>query len=109
MDRLPFSVYLGWVLIATIINASIILYYNNWGLWGLSEMTWTSIILVAGAFIAIFFSLKNEDLIFPLVFIWAYAGIAVEQADVPLVKNTALLTAIKLSAFIIFRVFTRKR
>ncbi|MCF6409318.1 TspO/MBR family protein [Pseudalkalibacillus salsuginis] len=109
MDRLPFSVYLGWVSIATIINASIILDYNNWGLWGLSEMSWTSILIVAGAFIAIFFSFKNNDLIFPLVFIWTYIGIAVEHTDVPLVKNTAMLTAIMLAAFIIFRVFTRKR
>ncbi|WP_408010578.1 hypothetical protein ACJROX_09830 [Pseudalkalibacillus sp. A8] len=72
-------------------------------------MTWTVILLVAGALIAFFFSLKNEDLIYPLVFVWAYTGIAVEQADVSLVKNTALLSAILFAAFVIFRFFTRNR
>ncbi|MGP4081448.1 TspO/MBR family protein [Pseudalkalibacillus sp. R45] len=107
MDWLPFSVYLGWVSVATISNASIVLDYNNWSRWGLSDATWSVTMLVVGALIALIFSLKNEDIVYPLVFVWAYFGIAVEQFDVPLVKNTTLALGILLISFVLFHLIIR--
>ncbi len=109
MDRLPFSVYLGWVSVATISNASILLDYNNWSRWGLSDATLTVIMLIVGALIALIFSLKNEDNVYPLVFVWAYFGIAIKQGGAPIVKNTALALGILLAVFILFHLFTRNK
>jgi hypothetical protein len=35
--RLPFSVYYGWITVATIANAAVLLVFLNWDRWGLSE------------------------------------------------------------------------
>jgi hypothetical protein len=73
--RLPFSVYFGWVTIATIAGATALLVGNGFGGLGLSEAVWTIIILVVGAVIGIATALKFRDIPYLLVLIWAYGNI----------------------------------
>jgi hypothetical protein len=73
--RLPFSVYFGWITVATIANATILLVSLGWGGFGLTETTWTLIMLTAGLIIAVATMLKNRDIAYGLVIVWAYAGI----------------------------------
>jgi hypothetical protein len=87
--HLPFSIYLGWVSVATIANATVVLESVQWDGWGLSEPTWAVIMLVVGAVLATLVGLTRGDVAFILVFIWAFAGIAVAQADEPLVSLSA--------------------
>lgn len=79
-DIAPFSVYLGWISVATIANISYYLKYMNWDGFGLSDLTWTFIMLFVAAALAIIFSVKNKDPIYPLVFSWAFIGIGVKNA-----------------------------
>lgn len=73
--RLPFSVYFGWLTIATIANATaLFVAYGFRGL-GLSESFWTITILAVGAAIGIATALRFHDAAYLLVFLWAYAGI----------------------------------
>ena len=73
--RLPFSVYFGWVTIATIAGAVALLVGNGFGGLGLSEPTWTILILIVGAAIGIATALRFRDIPYLLVFVWAYANI----------------------------------
>lgn len=73
--RLPFSVYFGWVTVATIAGATALLVGNGFGGLGLSEASWTMIILLVGAAIGIATALRFRDIPYLLVFIWAYANI----------------------------------
>jgi hypothetical protein len=84
-----FSVYLGWISVATISNATIVLDYLGWGGWGLSEQLWTVIMLGVGAVLAWIMSLARGDSAFVMVIIWAFAGIAVKHADSPMVASAA--------------------
>ena len=43
----PFSIYLGWVTVATIANATSVLDYVKWNGWGLAPTTWAVVMLVA--------------------------------------------------------------
>jgi translocator protein len=76
----PFSVYLGWISVATIANISYYLKYIGWDGFGLSDETWTFLMLLVAAILAVAFFRKNEDPIYPLVFIWAFIGIGVKNA-----------------------------
>lgn len=109
MDRLPFSIYLGWISVATIVNTGVVLLHNNWDGWGLSNVTWTVILLVGGTLLAMIFSVKNEDIVFPLVFIWAFVGIAVKQQNYLIVKNTAIGMAILLGIFVIYTIYRHQK
>lgn len=73
--RLPFSVYFGWITVATIANATTLLVSLNWDGFGLSDQTWTVIMLAVGMLIGIATLLKNRDIAYGLVLVWAYGGI----------------------------------
>jgi TspO/MBR family len=85
----PFSIYLGWVTVATIANATSVLDYLKWDGWGLAPTTWAVVMLIAGTGIATAMSLTRGDVAYVLVILWAFAGIAAKQAGTPVVANTA--------------------
>ncbi|MFW6135362.1 MAG: tryptophan-rich sensory protein [Chloroflexota bacterium] len=90
--RVPFSIYLGWVTVATIANASSLLDYLNWGAWGISPQVWTLIMLVVATGIASVVVLTRRDVAYGLVIVWAFAGIAVKHGGTPLVATAAWVT-----------------
>ncbi len=79
--HLPFSVYLGWVTIATIANISIALVAANWDGLGLSAETWAVLILVIALLLDLIVIAIRRDITYSLVFIWALVGIAVNQTN----------------------------
>ena len=99
--NLPFSVYLGWITIATIANVTAVLYYLNWNGFGISAEAWTVAILLIGAAIASALIFTRANVAYTLVIIWAYAGIVVKQSAVPIVAGTAVLGALIVAAVLI--------
>lgn len=73
--RLPFSVYFGWITVATIANIVIWLVSINWTGFGLSPQIWTIIVLLVGSIIGILRMLKDKSVAYGMVFLWAYFGI----------------------------------
>lgn len=73
--HLPFSVYLGWITVATIANTTALLV--NWGMAGflLGESVWTGVMLLIATSFGLFFLLKRKDVPYALVLIWAFYGI----------------------------------
>lgn len=92
--RVPFSIYLGWITVATIANATSLLDYLNWNGWGISPEAWAVIMLVAGAAIASAVSLSRGDVAYVLVIVWAFIGIGVKHGDTPIVSFMAFLMAV---------------
>lgn len=89
LAQATFSLYLGWASVATIANTSMMLDYLGWNGWGVSEIGWTAIMLAVGAALALAMAVLRRDVIFILVFMWAYAGIAVRYAQTPPVVTAA--------------------
>ena len=74
--RVPFSIYLGWITVATTANISDVLDYLKWNQFGLSAVTWMVIILGAVVLIASLMNFLRKDIAYTLVILWALAGIA---------------------------------
>ena len=91
--HVPFSIYLGWITVATIANTTQLLYYLGWNGWGISTEIWAVIMLAAGVIISAIMSLTRADIAYSLVLVWAYIGIAIQHNDTPLVANSALIAA----------------
>ena len=87
--RLPFSVYLGWITIATIANVSAALVSVNWDGFGLSPQTWAILVLAIAVVITLVVIVTRKDVAYSLVVIWALAGIAVKQSMYPDIVLTA--------------------
>lgn len=79
LAHLPFSIYLGWISVATIANATTVLTFYNWSGWGLNPEVWTTIMLVIGVILAFLMNYTRGDVAYALVLLWAYVGIAVKH------------------------------
>jgi benzodiazapine receptor len=95
--QLTFSVYLGWISVATIANITQILWYSGWDGAPLTPVWWAVIMLAAGVVIAFLITISRADWAYLLVLIWAYIGIAVKQADTIVVANAAWAAVVALA------------
>ena len=91
--HIPFSIYLGWITVATIANITQVLDFINWNGWGVTGQIWALIMLIAGGVITLVVYQMRNDVAFVLVIIWAYVGIAVKQANAPAVALPAWVIA----------------
>jgi benzodiazapine receptor len=87
--HLPFSIYLGWVSVATIANASQLFDYLGWQGGGISPQIWTIFMLAVAILICAALAIMRNDAGFVLVLVWAFAGIGIKQADAPAVATAA--------------------
>jgi tryptophan-rich sensory protein len=102
LTHVPFSVYLGWITVATIANASYVLYDANWDGFGLSGAVWAAIMLVVATAVTLTIIATRRDIAYAVVIVWALVGIVVKQSATPLVAVTAaLMTAAVIGAVLI--------
>lgn len=73
--RLPFSVYLGWITVATIANITTWLVSINWDGAGMRPGVWMVLVVLAAATIGIIHALRGRDWAYMAVIIWAFSGI----------------------------------
>lgn len=80
--RLPFSIYFGWITVATIANITILLVSVGWNGFGLAESFWTVLVLFVGAGIGFWRTLHDGCVPYALVLIWAYGAIMAKHLSV---------------------------
>ena len=92
--KLPFSLYTGWITVATIANVSVL--QTAWGLndIGLDAVQWTWLKLaIAGAIGAIVIS-RTRNIVYLAVIAWAAFGIYSKQTGTPEVAGAAITLSI---------------
>ncbi len=108
---MPFSLYTGWISLATIANASAMQTGFGWDNIGLSAMHWTFLKLAVAGTIGANLVLKYRDPVFGAVIVWGAYGISVMQSATPAVAGAAitlsLLTAILVAIELVSRLRTR--
>jgi len=85
LARVPFSIYLGWITVATVANAVTTLIELDWNGWGLSGQVWALLLVLGAASIGVVFAQSRRDIPYNLVLLWAFAGIWVAHASEPVV------------------------
>lgn len=93
--KAPFSIYFGWITVATIANIVTLLVSLNWAGFGWLDQTWMVLVLITGAGIGMWRTLKDSNNFYGLVLIWAYLGILMRHTSMsgfnnqyPVVINT---------------------
>ncbi len=107
--RLPWSVYLGWITIATIANVATTLVWLEWNGFGIAPDLWATVVLATGVGIATAMALTRRDVAYGLVVVWAYIGIAINQADSTLVAGAAWLGAVLVAGLALWSVAASRR
>jgi len=90
---IPFSIYLGWITVATVANISDLLYLIEWNGFGIAPQTWAVILIVVASIVGLLMTLTRKDAAYVFVLVWSFIGIAVKQADVANVAVTAWIGA----------------
>jgi len=98
--RAPWSVYLGWITVATIANIAQTL--SSLGVDAGSAAPFiAALVLLTGVAIASRFVYKFADAAYGWVIVWAYVGVAVKESGTPIVAGTALAGAAIVAALVI--------
>jgi benzodiazapine receptor len=99
--RLPFSIYLGWITIATIANIAQTLQAIGVAVDPAFAPVIAGAVLVVGLAIAVTYVWRFADIAYGAVVVWAYAGIAVKEAGTPLVAGLAIGGAVLVGALLV--------
>jgi benzodiazapine receptor len=109
--HVPFSVYLGWITIASIANVAVFLVSENWDGFGISPETWATLIIIVALVITLLVLATRKDIAYSLVVVWAFVGIAVKQSGnqsiVTLTEASAIIVLLSLAAVILFSRFRK--
>lgn len=80
--RPAFSVYLGWICVATLVNGGVFLYELGWRDTGAGGIASTIVLLALAAGLSWWFARRWRDGVLPLVIAWAASGIGLKQAAI---------------------------
>jgi len=89
--HLPFSVYLGWITIATIANVTALLVDIGWNTFGLGEQFWAVAVIIVGIAIAMSILFTRRDIYYCLVVDWALLGILLKRLSVTNVADQSVV------------------
>ena len=99
--RLPFSLYAGWLTVATILNVGAVLAISGWNGFGISYPVWGVVMLLVAAAIVLTTRFRWRDPVVGGVLVWACVGIIVARSDVPMVAGTAGVVALVVAATLV--------
>ena len=88
--RIPFTLYLAWICVATLANISAVQTSLEWNDVLLSHVHWTLAKMALAGAVGAMVCVLRRDPAFVLVVAWAAFGIAANQAAVPEVHGAAL-------------------
>lgn len=73
--KVPMSIYLGWISVATIANIAVYLYSRDWNGFGIGADVWTIIVMFVATLLALYYLFKEKNLSYAGVIAWALFGI----------------------------------
>jgi len=105
--KVPFSIYLGWISVATVANTATVLLHLQWSGAPFTPVVWTVLMLLVATALGLIFALRERNAAYVAVLIWAFAGIAVKQSATAPVSTTALVAAVLLAVVLAIALFRK--
>ncbi|MEZ4670714.1 MAG: TspO/MBR family protein [Anaerolineae bacterium] len=97
-----FSIYLGWITVATVANAAYVLFDAKWDGLGISPELWTIALLLVATGLTLAFIYIRRDVAYTMVILWALVGIVVKQSATPSVAiASAMMVLIIIVALVL--------
>lgn len=107
--QLPFSVYLGWITVATVANVSVYLFDLGWNGGALLPEQWAAIMIIVAGILGIILGFKYKDVAYNLVLIWAIIGIMLKFWYVNVISYSSALILCALVFVVVWILIARKR
>ncbi len=99
--KYPFSLYLGWISAATLVNFNALLYDIGWLGTGGGGIFFTMLMILIAGLVALTVFYFRQDYIYAAVFVWALVGIGVRHGtDIVILTIIAWLAAAAILFFL---------
>jgi hypothetical protein len=105
----PFSLYLGWISVATIANVSAALYDSGWNGFGMAPQVWAIIMIGVTTILGLLMINRRHALTYPVVLIWALIGIRLRPDQIDSVGTAAATAAFILLLYLTFRLLRARQ
>ncbi len=90
----PFALYSGWISVAFIANIAAYLTKIHWTGWGISDVSWTIVMVVIAGLINIFMIRTRNLREYASVGIWALIAIAVSNNNTSIIYTCYIVAAV---------------
>ncbi|NNF36505.1 MAG: tryptophan-rich sensory protein [Saprospiraceae bacterium] len=107
--KFPFSIYMGWISVATIVNVSVMAIHNQWVLFPGEAVNTTLIMMVIATVLGLVFVHHKRDVIYALVIAWALFFIGVENTTFQSIQYTGYGLAVLILINIAYAKFIQLR
>lgn len=107
--HLPFSVYVGWITVATIANIAYVLDFTGWSGLGLEPKVWAVILLVVAVVVAELITYNRQDLAFLAVIVWSFIGIAQNAKGISPIYEAAYVAVVVVSMMAVISIILKLR
>ena len=87
----PFSIYLGWIAIATIANITTLLVYAGCEGSVQAQVTWTIIMIGIGTLVSMAMVLLRNNIVYALVSVWAFYGILLKRRAADVMQEISII------------------
>jgi hypothetical protein len=87
----PFSLYLGWIAIATIANLTTLFVYAGWEGNMHNQIIWTIIMIGAGTALSMGMILLRNNIVYALVSVWAFYGILMKRKEADILEQNVII------------------
>jgi hypothetical protein len=81
LSVVPIRIYLGWISVATIANATALLVDVGWNGFGISATAWTLVVVAVACLLGVARLLLQRDIAYASVVLWAFLGILIKHVD----------------------------
>jgi len=105
----PFTIYLGWISVATIANFTALFVKISWNGFGIEAMYWSGLMIFIAVVLGLLFLFKYSAISFTMVIAWALWGIKARQGKEELINGTSTVGLIILLGSIVFFVFGKAK
>lgn len=106
--KTPFSVYIGWISVATIANITALLVSFKWTGFGIDPIYWTLVMISIAIVLSAYFIIQYKNIAYPLVVIWALWGIKASQGTKSALINQLTVVGILLIAVLVLSTAIKK-
>lgn len=98
---LPFSIYLGWITVATVANAAHVLVADGWTGQPLPALLWLIIMYAVALVLATLMAFTQRDVAYLAVLVWAFVGIAINYSSMTGALISSIVAALAVAALAI--------
>jgi translocator protein len=92
--QLPFSLYLGWITVATIANIASVLGHLGWDGFGIAGPVWSAIMMGVAVIVVGLLLWNRRNLSYAAVIVWALFGIRGAYPGETAIATTAVVAAV---------------